>query len=60
MQGDSIAVVIGMGDTSFANPEAYDAGGPPLAVVLADYNGDGVLEIAFTVENQLGVLLSNP
>ena len=41
-----VAVVLGRGDGTFAAPVRYPAGTHPTAVALADFNGDGSLDVA--------------
>lgn len=57
----SVSVLLGNGDGTFPTLVTYDAGGPVYAVVLADLNGDGKLDIA-TANGSAGnvsVLLGN-
>jgi glucose/arabinose dehydrogenase len=44
--GDTISVLRGQGDGTFAAPVTYVAGGTPFAVVVADLNGDGREDLA--------------
>jgi hypothetical protein len=46
----SIAILLGKGDGSFSAPVLYTAGTRPLGVAVADFNGDGKLDIAATNE----------
>jgi hypothetical protein len=43
---NNIGVFIGNGDGTFQDEVEYDMGGSPEAVVLADFNGDGNLDVA--------------
>jgi hypothetical protein len=42
----SVSVLIGNGDGTFDSAVKYDAGEGPLSVVVADFNGDGRLDLA--------------
>ncbi len=48
----SIAVMLGNGNGSFSKPAYYEFGHVPGAPVVADFNGDGVLDLAFTTLRQ--------
>jgi hypothetical protein len=48
----SIAVMLGNGDGSFSKPAYYPFGYVPGEPVVADFNGDGVLDLAFTSVGQ--------
>jgi hypothetical protein len=58
---DKIGVFIGKGDGTFEDEVQYDMGNSPQAVVLADFDGDGNLDVATadlfgnTVSVRLGV-----
>ena len=63
----TISVLLGNGDGSFQAPENFDAGGDAEALAVADFNGDGTLDLA-TVndynnssdgQSQAGVLIGN-
>ena len=59
--GDTVAVLLGGDNGSFAAPVTYAAGTTPYSVVVADFNKDGDLDIA-TANNSSGdvsVLLGN-
>jgi hypothetical protein len=45
-QPDQINVVLGNGDGTFAAPVSYPAGDSPAAVIVADFNHDGIPDIA--------------
>ena len=42
----SVAVMLGHGDGTFASPVSYTVARGPVAIVLADFTGDGILDIA--------------
>src|SRR5262249_29827845 len=59
-----VRVLLGKGDGTFQAVHVYDTGGYPLAVVAADVNGDGILDLVvangggiFSHGNTVGVLL---
>jgi len=45
-EGDSISVLVGNGDFTFAQGDDYSAGSFPEALTLADFDGDGSLDVA--------------
>ncbi len=51
----------GAGDLSFAEPAAYDVGEEPSGVFVADFDGNGALDIATSnlLSNDVSVLLNN-
>src|SRR5256885_5258723 len=57
----SLAVLLGNGDGSFAEPHYYLVGTRPLALKIADLTGDGKKDIAVTnaITNTLSVLKAN-
>jgi hypothetical protein len=58
--GDSISVRLGNGDGTFLEAPAYAAGSRPTSVAVADFNRDGVLDLAVTdVNATVSVLLGN-
>jgi hypothetical protein len=64
---NSVSVLSGIGDGSFATPSVYAAGQTPIDVAVGDFNGDGMLDVvaanqgAFmgTQEGSVSVLLGN-
>ncbi len=46
--GGSVAVQLGSGNGTFQSPVFYGTGVVPLVAVLADFNGDGKLDVAVT------------
>jgi hypothetical protein len=58
--GNDVAVYLGIGDGMFQAPVTYPVGHPG-AVVLADFNGDGKLDIAVLqpVAGKVAILLGN-
>ena len=59
-----VGVMLGNGDGTFQSPRGYDAGGAlPRTPALADFNGDGVLDMVVAnagFGGNLSVLLGNP
>jgi fibronectin type 3 domain-containing protein len=48
---DQVSILLGKGDGTFQTPVSYStgaAGSNPIAVTAADFNGDGVLDLAVT------------
>ncbi len=60
-QAQSIAVLLGNGDGSFQPAVAYATDATPMGIVLADFNGDGLLDVAVACygSNSVSVLLGN-
>ena len=59
--GGAISLLLGKGDGTFQNAVAYGTGNDPFAVVAADFNRDGALDLAFINGdvNRVSVLLGN-
>ena len=59
--GGAISMLLGKGDGSFQNVVSYGTGNDPFAVVAADFNHDGSLDLAFINGdvNRISVLLGN-
>jgi hypothetical protein len=55
----SIAILLGRGDGTFADPVHYSVGSQPLGIVAGDFTGDGHLDLAVTDSgsNDVSVLL---
>ena len=60
-QGGTVSVLLGNGDGTFAPAVNYVAGKDLSSVVLADFNGDGKIDIATTdvSSSYVGLLLNN-
>jgi len=58
--GNTVSVLLGNGNGTFAAPIAYMTGNTPFNLALADFNGDGRLDIATAnwFSNNVGVLLN--
>jgi hypothetical protein len=58
---DNIIVLLGNGDGTFQAPLRYDFGAGPLSVVIADFNGDDIpdLAVANANTNQVTIALGN-
>ncbi len=59
--GGSVSVLLGKGDGTFLTQLQYNTGNNPVAVVVADFNGDGKLDLAAANETDstISVLLGN-
>ncbi len=57
----NIAVLLGNGDGTLANPVTYNAGSNPVGFTIADFNGDGRPDIAAAnrASNNVSILLGN-
>jgi hypothetical protein len=57
----SVSVLLGIGDGSFQGPVNFDAGGGPRSVATADFNRDGLPDLAVADSNPpgLSVLINN-
>lgn len=60
-QGGTVSVLLGNGDGTFATAVNYVAGNDLSSVVLADFNGDGNVDIATTdvSSSNIAILLNN-
>jgi hypothetical protein len=58
---NSLSILLGNGDGTFQAPVSYTLGESPTAVVVADFNRDGKLDLAVSVFNslQISVLYGN-
>jgi hypothetical protein len=56
---DTVTILLGNGDGTFRTGATYVVGSHPYSAVVADFNGDGILDIATAneVSNTVGVLL---
>jgi len=52
-----VAVLLGKGDGTFQKPVTYGAGEGPYSLALADFNGDGNLDLAVSTVSGVEVLL---
>jgi hypothetical protein len=62
--GTTVSVLLGNGDGTFQNQMTYNAGGGvsayPNGIVVGDFNGDGIPDIAATLVNtQIAILIGN-
>jgi hypothetical protein len=57
--GGNLGVLLGNGDGTFQNAVTYSVGQEPSSVVLGDFNGDGILDVALTSLYKIHVLLGN-
>jgi hypothetical protein len=60
-QGGNVSVMLGNGDGSFQPAVNYTAGLSPFALTVADFNGDGIVDlaIAYLLSTDVSVLLGN-
>ena len=58
---NTVSILLGNGDGTFAAPVDYPAGLQPVSVAVGDFNGDGNLDIAVAnqANNTVSVLLGN-
>ncbi|MFC1649844.1 FG-GAP-like repeat-containing protein, partial [Patescibacteria group bacterium] len=59
---DTVSVLINVGDGTFNTKVDYDTGNEPDALEMADFNGDGHLDIAVTndgADDDVSILLNN-
>jgi uncharacterized protein (TIGR03437 family) len=58
---NSLSVLLGKGDGSFASPATYDVGSGPWFVSVGDFNGDGKADLVVvnSDSNNVSVLLGN-
>jgi FG-GAP-like repeat/Bacterial Ig-like domain len=54
---DTVSVLLGAGDGTFAAAVAYDAGNEPVAVVATDLDGDGALDLAIAHDTSVGLTI---
>jgi FG-GAP-like repeat len=69
-EANSVSVLLGKGDGTFAGRQEFPTGKEPKALVLADFNGDGKPDIATAnsgassasvlIDNNIGVLSASP
>lgn len=59
--GNSVSIFMGNGDGTFDAEVSYTVGNSPQAIVAADMNGDGVLDLAVTngTSDTISVLIGN-
>jgi hypothetical protein len=59
--GHDVAVLLGKGDGTFEAPVRYETGLGPFAVIAADFNHDGKLDLAVSdeLDNAISILLGN-
>ena len=53
-RSDNVIVALGNGDGTFQRPVRYRAAGATTSVVVGDFNGDGVLDVAVGEQGLLG------
>ena len=58
---EGVSILLGNGDGTFAAPVFYDTGEYPSSIVVGDFTGSGVLDLAVTnmFKNNVTVLLGN-
>jgi len=56
---NTVSVLLGNGDGTFQAPQSYVAGTRPQCVVAADFNRDGILDLATANSGGAAVLLGN-
>jgi hypothetical protein len=49
-----VTILLGNGDGTFQNPVSYATGANPVSAVLADFNGDGITDIAVACTDTQG------
>ncbi len=54
-----VSMLLGNGDGSFQPPQTYIVGGVPGSVAVADFNGDGNLDLSVSYSGGVSVLLGN-
>jgi hypothetical protein len=59
--GNTVGVLLGNGDGTFQQQQTYTTGANPYGIVVGDFNGDGIPDLAVTNEGDdtVGVLLGN-
>ena len=57
--GTGLSVLLGNGDGSFQAPHSLAFGSVPGSVAVADFNGDGIADLALPIGHEMGVLLGN-
>lgn len=61
--GDSVSILLGNGDLTFRapNPSSVSVGSLPESAVIADFNGDGKMDIATSIslDDKVAVLVGN-
>jgi Ca2+-binding RTX toxin-like protein len=55
----SVSVLLGNGNGSFGSAINFNTGNNPKSITTADFNGDGVLDLAASGSNNVSVLLGN-
>ncbi len=56
---DTLSVITGLGGQRFANPVTLETDGPALAVRVADFNDDGISDLAVLTSNGVSIYLGN-
>ena len=56
---DTLSVIAGLGGQRFANPVTLETDGPALAVRVADFNDDGISDLAVLTSNGVSIYLGN-
>jgi len=54
-----VAVLLNNGDGTFAAPVTFFAGESPTTLAVGDFNGDGKIDVAVTIQSFVSILLGN-
>jgi hypothetical protein len=53
-QTQGVSLLLGNGDGTLAAPQVVESSSPAISAAVADFNGDGTADIAFTIPSTLG------